>query len=100
MKSRRFIFLKIISKLHFTRLKHLNFRSIAHNQYLDIFFRYFSFYNYISKSSNFAFASKVKPVCIVSGRSRAIVNDFYFSRLVFKEYSIAGHIFGFKKSQW
>lgn len=74
------------------------FKTIAQNQHLDLFFRYFSFYKYIIRGSSFS--TKLKPICIVSGRSRGLVNNLYFSRIVFKEYAGRGNLYGFKKSQW
>jgi ribosomal protein S14 len=100
MKSRKFVFSKFNASLYNTSPKYFNFKAISRNQHLELFSRYFSFYRYLASISNSRLRTKLKPVCIVSGRSRGLINKFCLSRLVFKEYSINGYIFGFKKSQW
>lgn len=98
MKSRQYIFKKIMSSIAAAGPLYFCFKTIAQNQHLDLFFRYFSFYKYIS--SGVSFSTKLKPICVVSGRSRGLVNSLHFSRIVFKEYAGRGNLYGFKKSQW
>jgi len=92
MKSRQFIFKKTLLKIFTSNLAYIGFKSVAHNQHLDLFYRYFSFYVYITKWSA-AFRTKMKPVCLVTGRSRGLLNKFNLSRIVFKEYSTNGTFF-------
>jgi ribosomal protein S14 len=99
MKSRQFIFKKSVFKIFVSNTAHISFKAIAQNQHLEQFYRYFSFYIYVSKHYS-AFHTKLKPVCLMTGRSRGLLNAFHLSRIVFKEYSISGTFFGFKKSQW
>jgi small subunit ribosomal protein S14 len=38
--------------------------------------------------------------CLISGRSRANLNKFKMSRMIFKKYSEFGFLNGIKKSSW
>jgi ribosomal protein S14 len=38
--------------------------------------------------------------CIISGRSRAVLNKFKMSRMMFKRYGEFGYLNGVKKSTW
>jgi len=99
MKSRQSIFKKYVFKIFSSNVTYVGFKSIVHNQHLEYFYRYFAFYTYVSRHSR-SFRTKLKPVCMVTGRSRGLLNSFCLSRMIFKEYAIAGNLFGFKKSQW
>jgi small subunit ribosomal protein S14 len=50
----------------------------------------------LSKLNRRNFKSKVKNICIISGRSRA-VNYLGLSRMKIREYQMMGAIFGLKK---
>lgn len=76
------------------------FRTFTRNQHLDFFIRYFSLFTYIRYTQSGAYVSHLKGICLVSGRSRALLNKFLLSRMTFKEYAMQGKIFGYKRAQW
>lgn len=46
------------------------------------------------------FPSKFKAFCLLTGRSRGVLSNYYFSRITFKKFSINGEMSGFRKSRW
>lgn len=99
MRSRQYIFKKFVFNIALAGPMYFCFKAISQNQHLDLFFRYFSFYRYISKGAR-SFSTKLKPICVITGRSRGLVNNFCISRIIFKEYASQGNLYGFRKSQW
>jgi len=51
-------------------------------------------------SRNKYFSNKFKPTCMITGRQRGILSNFFISRIIFKKYAINYQITGFKKSRW
>jgi len=47
-----------------------------------------------------SFKSKIKNLCVISGRSKGIHKKFKISRIVLKELSGKGCFFGLKKASW
>ena len=43
---------------------------------------------------------RLRPRCVMTGRSRAVVKEFGVSRHVFREEALAGHIEGITKAHW
>ena len=49
------------------------------------------------KSSPF---TKIRNICILTGRSRSVYRSFRLSRLKLREYAIAGYFVGLTKASW
>lgn len=46
------------------------------------------------------YRSFIKNYCVITGRSRGIVQKFGISRMIFKYYASFGYLKGIKKSSW
>ena len=46
------------------------------------------------------FPTKFKTFCLLTGRSRGVLSNYYLSRITFKKFSIQGEMSGFRKSRW
>jgi ribosomal protein S14 len=60
-----------------------------------ISYKIFDFY-----SNKFNKRGKIKSRCILSGRSRAISNEFGLSRIAFRDLSSKGFLNNIRKSSW
>lgn len=100
MRSHKYTFIKSNYYIFSFYSSRYLFRSITRNQYLDDFTRYFSYFNYTRSVVPRSFTSRLKAICVATGRSRALLNKFFLSRMTFKEYAIEGRIFGYKRAQW
>jgi ribosomal protein S14 len=70
---------------------------IRNNQFLDYTFRQRSMNRLIELNKPFNF-NKLKKFCIFTGRLRYIMNQTKLSRMVFRELSSKGYVFGVTKN--
>ncbi len=74
------------------------FKPILRSKLIDLNTRA---YTHVYSNSYFKyFPTKFKAFCLISGRSRGVFSNYYFSRITFKHLSIKGDMVGFKKSRW
>lgn len=100
MKSYKHKFFNVLNSASRASIRGFVYKSISHNQILEVFFRLISNYSFSRTTINNLFLSRLKVVCSISGRSRGSITKFGLSRLSFKEYCSSAKIFGFKKSKW
>jgi ribosomal protein S14 len=56
-------------------------------------------FEYINNKFN-NFKTKLKNFCVISGRSKGVIKKFKISRIVLRELSFKGGVFGLKKASW
>ena len=98
VKSNLYKIVKFSKDIKRTSMSAICFKPILNNKNLDVCDRTF-IYGY-SQLFHKKFKTKFKPGCLVSGRNRGVLSNFYISRITFKEYAITGILNGFKKSRW
>jgi len=78
-----------------TEFKRKLYKSIFFNQHLPKNLR-FNAKLKLEKLNNNS-STQIKNICVISGRSRAVLKDFKLSRIVFKHLGLSGNIPGIKK---
>jgi ribosomal protein S14 len=94
------IFKKLIRKDYKNRLKYLVLeveykilKSIACNKILPLNLRLKAFHNL-----NFNNATKIRNICILTGRTRGIITKYGVSRFMFRQFADNGFITGLKRA--
>ena len=70
-------------------------KSIANNKILPLNIRLKAFHNL-----NFSKITKIRNICIYTGRSRGVIKKFGLSRFIFRNYADNGYISGLKRASW
>ena len=70
-------------------------KSIANNKILPLNIRLKAFHNL-----NFLKLTKIRNICIFTGRSRGVIKKFGLSRFIFRNYADNGYISGLKRASW
>ena len=68
-------------------------KSIANNKILPLNIRLKAFHNL-----NFLKLTKIRNICIFTGRSRGVIKKFGLSRFIFRNYADNGYISGLKRA--
>ena len=70
-------------------------KGIASNKILPLNLRIKAFHKL-----NFLKSTKIRNICILSGRPRAIIKKFGVSRFWFRNLADNGYIYGLKRASW
>lgn len=70
-------------------------KSIANNKILPLNIRLKASHNL-----NFSKITKIRNICIYTGRSRGVIKKFGLSRFIFRNYADNGYISGLKRASW
>ena len=70
-------------------------KSIANNKILPLSIRLKAFHNL-----NFLKLTKIRNICIYTGRSRGVIKKFGLSRFIFRNLADNGYISGLKRASW
>ncbi len=98
------IFKKSIRKDYINRFKYLileieyrNLKSIASNKILPLNLRLKAFHKLTLTGGG---ATKIRNICIFTGRTRGIITKFGVSRFLFRQFADNGYITGLKRASW
>ena len=87
--------LKLRLKYLIFELEYRIFKSLAANKILPLNFRIKAFHKL-----NFFNFTKIRNICIFTGRSRGIIKKLGISRFVFRNLGDNGLIYGLKRATW